>query len=85
MTKGELRYIICNRVIPQVFPDVATELMNQILIYRYAFGEDNRTIFQILNEYQINSPVWYWIEQFNATEDASEAFWAWSDHYNGQG
>ena len=38
----------------------------------------------MLKEYIINSPVWAWIEQFNAMGNGHEVYWDWSDHYNGQ-
>ena len=48
MTKAELRYVICDRVVPAVFPDVSIELMYQIRISGEVFGEDNQTIFRML-------------------------------------
>ena len=60
-TKADLRYVICNRVVPAVFLDVVTERMYQIRLSREAFGEDKRKIFWMLKEYQMNSPVRAWI------------------------
>ena len=61
------------------------ERMHQIRLSGEAFGEDNQTVLQMLNEYPINSLGWDRIERFNATENDHETFWDWSDHYNGQG
>ena len=44
-TKSELRYVIRDRVVLELFPDVATEQMYQICIYGKVFGEDNRQFF----------------------------------------
>ena len=57
-TKSDIRYIICNRVVPEVFPDVATEPMYQIRFSGEYFGEDNHTVLQMLKEYLIDSPGW---------------------------
>ena len=53
-TNAELRYVIRNRVVPVVLPDVVTEQMYQIWLYREAFGEDNGTVLRITKEYLIN-------------------------------
>ena len=39
MTKSELRDVICDRVVLEVFPDVANEWMFQIRIFTEAFGD----------------------------------------------
>ena len=33
----------------------------------------------------IESPGWAWIEWYDATENGCWAFWAWANHYNGEG
>ena len=38
-TKAELGYVICDRVVLEVFPGVATERMYHIWIFGEAFGE----------------------------------------------
>ena len=43
--KAELRYVIFDRVVPTMFPDVVTERMYQIRLTGEAFGEDNRKFF----------------------------------------
>ena len=83
-SNSKLRYVICDRVVTEVFPDVATERMYKIHLSKEAFGEDNRIFLQMLREYLIKPPGWYWIDQFNAMDNGREAFWAWLDHYNGQ-
>ena len=83
-SKAELRYVIRGRVTLAVLPYFVTEQMYQIWLTREAFGEYNWTVLHMLREYLISSPGWAWIEQFNATENEREAFWAWSDHYSGQ-
>ena len=40
-TKADIRYVIRDRVVMKVFPDVAMERMYQIWISGEAFGEDN--------------------------------------------
>ena len=85
MTKADLRYIIYNRVVPEVFPDAATEQMYQIRIYGQAFGEVNRKCFRMIREYLNYSPGWACIGRFYAMENGCEVFWDWSNHYNGQG
>ena len=85
MTKSYPRSFIHNRVVPEVLPDVVTERVYQIRISGEVFGEDNQTVFRMLKECLINSPVWDWVEGFNVIANMCEAFWSWSDHYNGQG
>ena len=53
-TKSYLRYVICDRVVPAVFPDVATERMYQIRIYREEFGNNNWTVSWMPKEYLTN-------------------------------
>ena len=43
-TKADIRYVIRDRVVMKVLPDVATERMYQIRISGEAFGEDNSTL-----------------------------------------
>ena len=69
-----------NKVVLEVFPDVAMERMYQIQLSGDAFGEDNQKSFRMLKEYLIKSLYWAWIEPFDATENNCEAFWAGSDH-----
>ena len=64
MTKADLRYIIRNRVVLEVFPDVAMNRMYKIRLSVEAFGEDNWKFFYFLKEYIINSLSWSWIERF---------------------
>ena len=47
-TKVEIKYVIQNKVVPEVLPDVVTEWMYQIWIYGETFGENNRTVFRML-------------------------------------
>ena len=47
-SKSEIRYVICGRVVPAVFPYVATDRMYQIRISGEAFGEDNQISFPML-------------------------------------
>ena len=84
-TKVEIRYVIRNRVVPEVFPDVAMERMHQIRLSGEAFGEDNQTVLQMLKEYPINSPGCDWIQWCNATDTGFEAFCDLLDHYNAYG
>ena len=67
--KAELRYLIRDRVVPEVFKDVATKQMHHIRLSGESFGDENQKVFQILKEYLTNSPGWTWIERFNATEN----------------
>ena len=69
MTKAELRYVIHNRVVLKVFPDIAAERMYQIRLYREAFREGNQKVFRLLKEYLNKSPGWAWTERFNLTEN----------------
>ena len=55
-TKAELRYIIRDRFVLEVFPDVAMEQMYHIQLIGETFGEDNPAVFQMLKYYLINSP-----------------------------
>ena len=54
-TKSDLRCVICNRVVTEVFPDVAMERMHQIRLSREAFCKDNHTVLRMLKEYLITS------------------------------
>ena len=47
-SKSKLRYIICGRVVPEVFSDITTDRMYHIWLSRKAFGEYNRTFLQII-------------------------------------
>ena len=66
-TKSDLRCVICNRVVTEVFPDVAMERMHQIRLSREAFCKDNHTVLRMLKEYLINSLGWSCIDRFNTT------------------
>ena len=55
-SKDKTRYIIHDRVVLAVFPDVATEGMYQIRNSGEAFGEDNLEFFWMFKKYLISSP-----------------------------
>ena len=52
---------------------------------RQGWRHDNRTVYRKLKAFLIDSPAWAWIEPFDIQEDGRAAFFAWIDHYNGQG
>ena len=80
-----IRYIARARIPPAVFVDEREERMFQMAMTGPGFEDDNRAVFRLLKGYLIGSAGWAWIEPMNSREDGRAAFWAWSNHYNGQG
>ena len=83
--KESLRYIVREQVAPAAFIDDREERMYQMSMTGPGFEEDNRAVYRLLKSYLIGTPGWAWIEPMNPRENGRAAFWAWSDHYNGQG
>jgi hypothetical protein len=83
--KESIRYIVRAQVVPAVFIDDREERMYQMALTGPGFDEDNRAVFRLLKSYLIGTAGWAWIEPMNARENGRAAFWAWCDHYNGQG
>ena len=83
--KEPLRYIVRPEEEPDVFTDDAERRMFQIPLTGDGYEEDNRAVYRKLKAFLINTAGWAWIEPYNASENGREAFWAWSNHYNGQG
>lgn len=85
-TQGEpIRYVMQADHALAEFVDEAEEWMYQLPLVSHRFEEDNCNVFQKLQAFLIDMAGWAWIEPFNTTEDGRGAFWAWSNHYNGQG
>ena len=80
-----LRYVVRAQVTPTTFATENERRMYQIPLAGESYDDDNHRVYRLLKEYLINTPGWAWIEPFDATENGREAFWAWSNHYNGQG
>lgn len=83
--KESIRYIVRAQVTPEDFVDTREERMYQLALVGPGYEEDNRAVFRLLKSYLINTAGWAWIEPMNSTENGRVAFWAWSNHYNGQG
>jgi hypothetical protein len=83
--KESLRYVVRAQVAPIVFVDDWEERMFQIPLNGPGYQEDSRAVYRLLKSFLIDTAGWAWIESFNATENGRGAFWAWANHYNGQG
>jgi len=88
-TKGaqreSLRYVVRAEQEPDDFVDEQEERMFQMPLAGPGFQEDNRAVYRLLKSFLIDTAGWAWIEQYGPTENGRAAFWAWSNHYNGQG
>jgi hypothetical protein len=83
--KESIRYIARAQVTPEEFVDTREERMYQLALVGPGFDEDIRAVYRLLKSYLINTAGWAWIEPMNSTENGRVTFWAWSNHYNGQG
>ena len=83
--KESIRYIAREQVAPATFVDQRQQRMFQMALTGPGFDEDNRAVYRLLKSYLIGTAGWAWIEPMNARENGRAAFWAWCDHYNGQG
>ena len=59
--------------------------MFSIDMTRQGWRDDNQTVYRKLKAFLIDSPAWAWIEPSDQQEDGCTAFFAWTNHYNGQG
>ena len=80
-----LRYVVRPDEVPAEFVNDAEERMFSIPLEGAAFDTDNVTVYHKLKAFLIDTAGWTWIEPFNSTQDGHGAFWAWENHYNGQG
>jgi hypothetical protein len=83
--KESLCYVVRAEVAPTDFVDDWEEHMFQIPLNGPEYQEDRRAVYRLLKSFLIDTAGWAWIESFNAMENGRGAFWAWANHYNGQG
>jgi hypothetical protein len=84
--QGEnLKYIVCDVIIPAEFVDDAEWRMYQLLLTGEAYSMDNKSVYRLLKSFLINMSGWTWIEPYDTMENGCRAFPAWMSHYNGQG
>ncbi len=83
--KVPLRYVVRPTVVPTTFANTWEEKLFQMPLAGTEYDHDNRMVYHKLKAFLINTPGWVWIETFNSTANGRDAFWAWSNHYNGQG
>ena len=83
--KVTLRYVVRDQNPPANFVNDEQERMFQLELQGAAYEQDNIMVYHMLKSFLVESPGWPWIEPFDATENGREAFWAWANHYNGDG
>jgi hypothetical protein len=82
---NNLKYIMCNVIIPVEFVDDARRCMYQLPLTGKAYSMDNKLVYCLLKRFLVNTYGWTWNELYNATENGCGAFFAWANHCNGQG
>jgi hypothetical protein len=81
-----LKYIMCDVVIPAEFVDDAERRLYQLPLTGEAYSTDNKSsVYHLLKSFLINTSGWTWIEPYDTMENGRRAFLAWMSHYNGQG
>jgi hypothetical protein len=80
-----LKYIVCDVIIPAEFVNDAEWRMYQLLLTGEAYRMDNKSVCHLLKSFLINTSGWTWIEPYDTMENGRGAFLAWTSHYNGQG
>ena len=83
--KDDIRYVIRQDETPGEFNNEMHRRMFQMPLEGTRFAEDNRTVYGLLKTFLIDTPGWAWIVRYDSAEDGRRAFWAWANHYNGQG
>jgi hypothetical protein len=84
--QGEnLKYIMRDVVIPAEFVNDAKWHMYQLPLTGKAYSMDNKSVYNLLKSFLINTSGWTWIEPYDTMENGRRAFLAWTSHYNGQG
>jgi hypothetical protein len=84
--QGEnLKYIMCDVVIPAEFVDDAEWRVYQLPLPGEAYSMDNKSVYCLLKSFLINTSGLTWIEPYDTMENGRGAFLAWTSHYNGQG
>jgi uncharacterized membrane protein YgcG len=84
--QGEnLKYIMCDVIIPAEFVDDAEWRMYQLPLTGKAYSMDNKSVYRLLKSFLVNMSGCTWIEPYDTTENGCRAFLAWMSHYNGQG
>jgi hypothetical protein len=84
--QGEnLKYIMCNVIIPAEFVNDAERHMYQLPLTGKAYSMGNKLVYHLLKSFLINTSGWTWIELYDTMENGCGAFLAWTSHYNGQG
>jgi hypothetical protein len=84
--QGEnLKYIMGDVIIPAEFVNDAEWRMYQLPLTGEAYSMDNKSVYNLLKSFLINTSGWTWIEPYDTMENGRGAFLAWTSHYNGQG
>jgi hypothetical protein len=80
-----LKYIVCDVIIPAEFVDDAKRCMYQLPLTGEAYSMDNKLVYHLLKSFLINTSSWTWIVPYDTMEYGQSAFLAWTSHCNGQG
>ena len=83
--KVSLRYVVRAEEAPENFVSEDQRRMFQLPLVGASFEADNRNVYRKLKSFLVNTAGWAWIEPYDAAEDGRAAYWAWVNHYNGQG
>jgi hypothetical protein len=80
-----LKYIVCNVIIPVEFANDAKRHLYQLPLSGEAYSTDTKSVYHLSMSFLVNTSGQTWIEPYNVTENGCGAFLAWANHYNGQG
>jgi hypothetical protein len=84
--QGEnLKYNVRDVISSAEFVDDAEWHMYELPLTGEAYSMDNKSVYNLLRSFLVNTSGWTWIEPYDTMENGRRAFLAWTSHYNGQG
>ncbi len=78
-----LAYIICEQ--EQAIPNMIYQSDHNHLtpLNGVEFGQDNDKVFDLLQSWTLNGPVWTWVQAYNSTQNGHASWQALVAHYEG--